>query len=227
MKNENDKVRAFAMEVIEFIDEMIKECINEGFNTSKFKLTLDFVQSLLPKEEEVDWYQKPFKELIGMRFRDVTYTDNIITIGHNHTIETDKDGDVYLSFGGDAVGWIKQHGVLAEIVEPETKTESDDVKAGGIDRTPRYVRAFNPSHHEVEDVYFTGGTCDENEFIMQGAGGYFFTIGAFSEIEPTLEQKARKKAEEMFKEVLDLDPTDVVLFKDTIFEALLIDPKTL
>jgi hypothetical protein len=113
---------------------------------------LDFVQSLLPKEEEVDWYQKPFKELIGMRFRDVTYTDNIITIGHNHTIETDKDGDVYLSFGGDAVGCIKQHGVLAEIVEPETKTEnflSDAVPylKAGFDKFEK----FKTESDEVKD----------------------------------------------------------------------------
>ena len=106
-----------------------------------------------------------------------------------------------------------------EWISSEIKPESDDVKAGGIDRTPRYVRAFNPSHHEVEDVYFTGGTCDENEFIMQGAGGYFFTIGAFSEIEPTLEQKARKKAEEMYYKIESS--------QEAIYQALLIDPKTL
>jgi len=120
MKNENEIKRAFAMEVIEVLRKR-KTAYTDDFGSDmmikrELQLLIDHFQSFLPKEEEVDWYQKPFKELIGMRFRDVTYTDNIITIGHNHTIETDKDGDVYLSFGGDAVGWIKQHGVLAEIV---------------------------------------------------------------------------------------------------------------
>jgi hypothetical protein len=78
----------------------------------------NFSETTQPKEEVIDWYQKPFEELIGLRFRDVAYPDCITTISHNHTIETDKEGDVYLSFGGDVVGWIKQRGVVAQILVP-------------------------------------------------------------------------------------------------------------
>lgn len=209
MKNENEIKRAFAMEVIEKLKELDRNEIGGGEWNKCYKRCIIEVQSILPKEEEVDWSKA--SEDKRLRHGVINYAQYV-----SHYVGLNGDVCAIDEYNKTVVLYSKSSNKWAEI---ETKTESDEVKAGGIDRTPRYVRAFNPSHHEVEDVYFTGGTCDENEFIMQGAGGYFFTIGAFSEIEPTLEQKARKKAEEMYYKIESS--------QEAIYQALLIDPKTL
>jgi len=142
----------------------------------------------------------------------------------------------------------------AEIVEPETKTEydtnppihptlegyerivklifeSDEVKAG------EEVICVYEKNIELEDKSFwTGGIDRTNgEFICQSESGEIFTCPKIRKSQPSLEQKARKKAEEMKesyrhahgfrfdnKRFFDFESTELMLI-----EALLIDPKTL
>jgi len=223
MKNENEIKRAFAMEVIEFIDEMIKECINEGFNTSKFKLTLDFVQSLLPKEEEVDWSNA--SELDKLKYAAKTYKkgsrvvspyQNIIFTVATKEYVTPQDDDwvngiFYKGNNGNILAmredvftgeYLFYYGKWAEIVEPENKNESDEVK--DIITTEMVIKAQQAVLANHRDALANPN----------------YAIDFINSLkQPTLEQRARKKAEEMYYKIESS--------QEAIYQALLIDPKTL
>ncbi len=204
-------------------------------------------ESILPKEEEVDWYQKPFKELIGVRFRDVVSPNLVIEIGRNNVIKTDNDGDVYLGVDNNLIAWIKQRGVLAEIVE--TKTESETILEKGLkaleEMTPEEVQdrtkkvGINTESDEVkaggqkilQDFIDYLSNVSDNKIDPEWIGEFLLKRS-----KPTLEQKARKKAEEMFRNAwkkktgnecdkLTFAHMDYCVF--AIEEGILFDPKKL
>jgi hypothetical protein len=150
MKNENEIKRAFAMEVIYKISDEVESRINKNLGVAGLEKSIKIVQSLLPKEEEIDQF--------------------------------------------DIKG----------------STESDEVKE--LNGVCCYYR-----DEEFIHVYSYG----DKSWII-GANQLFGKLVLTSELsfdEPTLEQKARKKAEEIYYATESS--------QEAIYQALLIDPKTL
>jgi hypothetical protein len=261
MKNENEIKRAFAMEVIERLennkrtgsltshDIWANRIISESVKT---------IQSLLPKEEEVDW-SKALADCknkfpigtaiipINVDLYDYKPLNNIDIIGADNFHFS--DGKIWVDTKTHHCAVVFDNGKWAEIVEPETKTESDEVKAAPEIKQSAEVRAkfygetkFSPIRWSLE-----GKTIDNKWFIVKsleeipsgidnkgfkhdglkiGELKYAGLVELIPEPkpQPTIEQKARKKAEEIrqeWKEGNSFDPTDA------IYQALLIDPKTL
>jgi len=226
MKNENEIKRAFAMEVIEWI----KECKNSVFALSASELELKMLQgfqrkteSLLPKEEEVDWSNA--SELDKLKYAAKTYKkgsrvvspyQNIIFTVATKEYVTPQDDDwvngiFYKGNNGNILAmredvftgeYLFYYGKWAEIVEPENKNESDEVK--DIITTEMVIKAQQAVLANHRDALANPN----------------YAIDFINSLkQPTLEQRARKKAEEMYYKIESS--------QEAIYQALLIDPKTL
>jgi len=127
MKNENEIKRAFAREVIDEIDKIRigNSCCNNIIWSIK-----DRVQSLLPKEEEVDWSKASYSE--RLEFAQIKYAKGIefIPVCENNNkfkstgrLEVSTEGDI-VDKGSIYYPILNESGSnkWAEIVEPEAKT---------------------------------------------------------------------------------------------------------
>jgi hypothetical protein len=104
--------------------------------------------------------------------------------------------------------------------EEENKTESDEVKVGDDCWLSKTGGVTHNVRHIIGDEAWVVRNHDNFGFIAK-ISTLYNTITS----EPTLEQKARKKAEEIWKDWQN-NP-DRHFQSDAIYEALLIDPKTL
>jgi hypothetical protein len=224
MKNENEIKRAFAMEVI-------KECRGEG-NVLHLSDIENIIESLLPKEEEVDWCKASNAKILEEAKR--RYPKGTVCRSASTNNEITSDGNPTWWREGKSIFITKESGLLyyegkwaeiiskPEIVEPETKTESDEVKVG-----------------DEVDVLDVKEKCK----VLAIHGGQVWVRSKESHINylpmsyevwrsQSLEQKARKKAEESIEKYYEFSKYELSLsLKKDVLEMLeyayQFDPKTL
>jgi len=133
MKNENEIKRAFAMEVIEKLEDLIEERniyeSNDIRTTRGIAISVDVIESLLPKEEANDSEIPNLSEATPEMQADfkrnnpeMKLTDTVLTESEKQLIEE--------AFKNTEKSVMIKPEPKTEIVEPETKTESDEVKVG-------------------------------------------------------------------------------------------------
>lgn len=96
-------------------------------------LIIAVIESMIPKES-IEWFEKPFDELIGVKFYDVIEPHRIIKITGDSKIVQLKNGEVYLEKLHNTIFWIKANGVTSKIVEEpnESKPLSENTIKGNI-----------------------------------------------------------------------------------------------
>jgi len=251
--NENEIKRAFAMEVIEKINRTyLRQNVIDEF--------IKIVQSLLPKEEEVDWSKASgsdkikyahYYSPIGTKFINAHYySPSTATVPEKRVYNNFEEG-----LGLEGYGWLLHCGKWAEIVEPETKTEeSVDYLIHGYNFNPEILK-INTNTESDEGKEDSEAFVDECKQVRRYFVDFLrenYLAQAHLKLrtqtdnilimfdqclericpEPTLEQKARKKAEEIMNKKRKHDFTGVEYFtlgatELMLIEALLIDPKTL
>jgi len=240
MKNEIK--RAFAMEVIEWIEQCENSIFALSSTALELKMLADFkkkIQSLLPKEEEVDWSKASHSELITEAKRRYPKRTVCKSASSDHEIVSDGCPEIW-NYDRKSIHIKNEFGLLfydgkwAEIVEPETKTESEHHKMVRRQLAQELKEHEETESDEVKDVITTEMVLRAQEAILanhrDALANPNFAIDFIQSLkQPTLEQKARKKAEEIVKEARKENPITPV--PDIVFGiveyALLIDPKTL
>jgi len=244
MKNENDKVRAFAIEVIEWIEQCENSIFAISSTALELKMLADFkkkIKSLLPKEEEVDWSKASLDaklEYASKIYKKGTVIKGVDT-GEEITLDSDPIINGYnIATIQDWVIYSNDKNKWAEIVEPETKTESnyekqleekyfsktesDEVKVGEeCEVSDDGINFDKYAHHKHR--YNGAKRFYDGHFITENQDGFIATHKFIRKPQPTIEQKARKKAEE----IADEWRSSHIEIQHFIQKALLIDPKTL
>jgi len=234
-KNENEIKRAFAMEVIALIDKKqhgLGKASEFYFALSEFKFA---VQSLLPKEEEKRVPQK------GDTWKHIRHNEEIIFdsidgdkcfYNYKHlegiasgSIDTFHDSFVFVKPKEEDVDYSNYSQKFAEIVEPDTKTEtSREVNMDIQLKDSDFLISTKTESDEVKDkelMDYTNWLFDTHNLEANKN-----ILAKYKSIksQQSLEQNARKKAKELDKKY---ESRHDVTYHDVLTEALLIDPKTL
>jgi len=232
----NEIKRAFAMEVIEFVNKN-SFYPDSGFMTIHSEELIEFVQSLLPKEEEVDWSKA--SEESRMEFAVNNYSNGTPIKKWNGEEGVYILKTPFRIWHGNIVDdtctcvYSTSYNRFAEIVEPETKT--DECTCTNIGSAENCSKKCGRDLEETESDEVKAEVDGEVVTVIHNTGYIAWVKQPHQEmgwlehsknLKPiqSLEQKARKKAEKMISKWKSEFGVTMI---DLVTEGIKFDPKTL
>jgi hypothetical protein len=165
-------------------------------------------------------YEKTLKRQLAQEFKEATQEMQEQFVKANPEMKfsdiKDLDPEIQKAFN--------EFSKLTRRKEPKRKRfESDEVKAGD---EVKWCQNFGEDFCKDGSIFTGGRSFGSGKYILERRDGSFFIATHIQKItpEPILEQKARKKAIEMWND-WNKDPLNSM--DRYLYEALLIDPKTL